>query len=47
MIENQDISPCIEGAKSINRLKNRYKDILPCKFQLTNKKYYFQWNESL
>lgn len=32
MIEKKDIYPSIEGAKSINRMKNRYKDVLPCKF---------------
>jgi hypothetical protein len=32
MTENKDILLCSEGAKSINRLKNRYKDVLPCKF---------------
>jgi hypothetical protein len=32
MIENQDILSSSEGAKPSNRLKNRYKDILPCKF---------------
>jgi hypothetical protein len=32
MIENQDILSASEGAKPSNRLKNRYKDILPCKF---------------
>lgn len=24
---------CKEGEKSVNRKKNRYKDILPCKFK--------------
>jgi len=38
MIENQDVLSRNEGAKSINRLKNRYKDILPCKL---NPKIYF------
>jgi hypothetical protein len=38
MIENQDILSRNEGTKSINRLKNRYKDILPCKL---NSKIYF------
>ncbi len=33
MIENQDILSSSEGAKPSNRLKNRYKDILPCKFK--------------
>lgn len=31
MIQSQDILSRNEGAKTINRLKNRYKDILPCK----------------
>jgi hypothetical protein len=31
MIENKDIYPTIEGGKSNNRQKNRYKDVLPCK----------------
>ena len=31
MIENQEILSCHEGAKAINRFKNRYKDVLPCK----------------
>lgn len=31
MIENQETLSCHEGAKAINRLKNRYKDVLPCK----------------
>ncbi|CAF3615371.1 unnamed protein product [Adineta steineri] len=29
MIENKDILSCNEGIKPINRLKNRYKDVLP------------------
>ncbi|CAF2556253.1 unnamed protein product [Rotaria sp. Silwood2] len=29
IVENKDILSCNEGAKSINRLKNHYKDILP------------------
>ncbi|CAF0987474.1 unnamed protein product [Rotaria sp. Silwood1] len=29
MMEKKDILSCNEGTKSINRLKNRYKDILP------------------
>ncbi|CAF0876641.1 unnamed protein product [Rotaria sordida] len=29
MMKNKDILSCNEGIKSINRLKNRYKDILP------------------
>ena len=28
MIENKDIYPTIEGGKSNNRQKNRYKDVL-------------------
>ncbi len=39
MTENKDICPSIEGAKPINRLKNRYKDVLPCKFKSINKIY--------
>ncbi|CAF1074170.1 unnamed protein product [Didymodactylos carnosus] len=29
MYENKDLYACNEGAKPINRLKNRYKDVLP------------------
>lgn len=32
MMEAKDKYPCIEGAKPNNRLKNRYKDVLPCEF---------------
>jgi protein tyrosine phosphatase len=34
MIENQDVLSCSEGAKPSNRLKNRYKDVLPCKWAI-------------
>jgi protein tyrosine phosphatase len=34
MIENQDILACSAGAKPSNRLKNRYKDVLPCKSRI-------------
>jgi hypothetical protein len=40
MIENKDVLCCSEGAKPINRLKNRYKDVLPCK--LIYKENYFR-----
>jgi hypothetical protein len=33
MIENKDNYPSIEGGKPNNRQKNRYKDVLPCKFK--------------
>jgi hypothetical protein len=33
MMENKETCPSIEGAKPTNRLKNRYKDVLPCKFK--------------
>ncbi len=32
-MENKDNCPSTEGAKPNNRLKNRYKDVLPCKFK--------------
>jgi hypothetical protein len=36
MIENKDIYSSNEGAKPANRFKNRYKDVLPCKFTKGN-----------
>ncbi|CAF0829084.1 unnamed protein product [Adineta steineri] len=33
MADTRDNCPSIEGAKPMNRLKNRYKDVLPCKFK--------------
>jgi len=41
MIENKDNYPSNEGAKPSNRLKNRYKDVLPCKLKLDIKKNFF------
>ncbi len=32
MIENKNVLLCEAGSKSVNRLKNRYKDVLPCEF---------------
>jgi len=31
---------CKEGEKEVNRRKNRYKDILPCKYSLHYSKHY-------
>lgn len=32
-MDNKDNCLSIEGAKPHNRLKNRYKDVLPCKLK--------------
>jgi hypothetical protein len=34
MMDTKENFPSDEGAKPINRLKNRYKDVLPCKLKL-------------
>jgi hypothetical protein len=39
-MENKDNYPSNEGAKPSNRLKNRYKDVLPCKLKLEKKKFF-------
>ncbi len=33
-MDTKENFPSDEGAKPINRLKNRYKDVLPCKLKL-------------
>jgi hypothetical protein len=38
MMDTKENFPSDEGAKPINRLKNRYKDVLPCKLKFIIKK---------
>ena len=41
MVDNKEKYPSCEGAKSNNRLKNRYKDVLPCKVQIEKRLSHF------